>query len=59
MVERNGVVRGRAHDLESLYDPILEATGADDETRATLLGDRPASLPKIQEGTPRPSAESP
>ena len=38
VVDREGVVRGRTHDLESLYDAILEATGADAETRAEVLG---------------------
>ena len=37
-VDRDGVVRGRSHDVESLYDVILEATGADGETRAKLVG---------------------
>ncbi len=29
VVDRDGVVRGRSHEVESLYDVILEATGAD------------------------------
>ena len=38
-VDRDGVVLGRSHEVESLYDVILEATGADGETRAELVGD--------------------
>ena len=38
VVDREGVVRGRTHDVESLYDVILEATGAGDEARAEILG---------------------
>ena len=36
-VDREGVVLGRSHDVESLYEVILEATGADQETRAKLI----------------------
>ena len=36
-VDRDGLVLGRSHDVESLYDVILEATGADDETRAKVM----------------------
>ncbi len=43
VVDRDGVVRGRSHEVESLYDVILEATGADDETRAKLVGDEAAT----------------
>ena len=43
VVDRDGVVRGRSHEVESLYDVILEATDADDETRAKLVGDEPAT----------------
>ena len=43
VVDRDGVVRGRTHDVESLYDVILEATGADGETRAKLVGDEAAA----------------
>ena len=39
VVDREGVVLGRSHQVESLYDVILEAAGADGETRAALLGD--------------------
>ena len=39
VVDRDGVVRGRSHEVESLYDVILEATGADGETRAKLVGE--------------------
>lgn len=42
-VDREGIVRGRTHDVESLYEVILEATGADGETRAKLLGDEAAT----------------
>lgn len=38
-VDRDGLVLGRSHDVESLYGPILEATGADDETRAKVVGE--------------------
>ena len=38
VVDRDGVVRGRTHDLESLYGAILDATGADAEARAEVLG---------------------
>ena len=38
-VDRDGVVRGRSHSVESLYEVILEATGADDEARLELLGE--------------------
>ena len=41
VVARDGVIRGRSHEVESLYDVILEATGADGETRAKLGGDEP------------------
>ena len=43
VVDRDGVVRGRSHDVESLYDVILEATGADGETREMLVGDEAAT----------------
>ena len=43
VVDRDGVVRGRSHEVESLYDVILEATGADGETRAKLVGDEAAT----------------
>lgn len=36
-VGRDGAVLGRSHDVESLYEVILEATGADAEARAELL----------------------
>lgn len=36
-VDREGVVLGRSHEVESLYEVILEATGADEETRARLI----------------------
>ena len=36
-VDRDGLVLGRSHDVESLYDVILEASGADEETRAKLV----------------------
>ena len=36
-VDRDGAVLGRSHDVESLYDVILEATGADDEVRAKVM----------------------
>ena len=36
-VDRDGAVLGRSHDVESLYDVILEATEADAEARAELL----------------------
>ena len=36
-VDRDGAVLGRSHDVESLYGPILEATGADAETRAKVM----------------------
>ena len=39
VVDREGVVRGRTHDVESLYEVILEATGAGEEARAEILGD--------------------
>ncbi len=39
VVDREGVVRGRTHDLESLYEVILETTGASAEIRAQLIGD--------------------
>ncbi len=42
VVDRDGVVRGRTHELESLYEVILEATGADAETRAKLIRDQVA-----------------
>ena len=42
VVDRDGVVRGRTHELESLYEVILEATGADTETRAKLIRDEVA-----------------
>ena len=42
-VDREGVVLGRTHDVESLYGVILEATGADGDTRAKLVGDEEAS----------------
>ena len=38
-VDRDGLVLGRSHDVESLYDAILEAAGADEATRAELAGD--------------------
>ena len=38
-VDREGVVRGRSHSVESLYDVILQATGADEEARVELLGE--------------------
>ena len=38
VVDREGVVQGRTHEVESLYDVILEATGADSGTRAMLVG---------------------
>lgn len=38
-VDREGVVLGRSHEVESLYDVILEATGADEATRAKLVGE--------------------
>lgn len=40
-VDRDGAVLGRSHDVESLYDVILEATGADPEARAALLAGEP------------------
>ena len=43
-VDQDGVVLGRTHDVESLYAPILEATGADGETRSKLLGDETPGL---------------
>jgi len=42
-VDREGVVRGRSHEVESLYEVILEATGADAVTRAKLLGEEGAA----------------
>lgn len=38
VVDRDGMVRGRTHEVESLYDVILEATGASPEIRAMLAG---------------------
>ena len=38
VVDREGLVRGRTHDVESLYDVILEATGAGEDARAEILG---------------------
>ncbi len=38
-VDREGVVLGRSHDVESLYEVILDATGADGATRAKLVGE--------------------
>ena len=38
-VDRDGLVLGRSHAVESLYDVILEAAGADEATRAELAGD--------------------
>ena len=40
-VDRDGAVLGRSHDVESLYDVILEATEADAEARAELLAGEP------------------
>ena len=42
-VDRDGAVLGRSHDVESLYDVILEATGADPEARAELLAGEPVT----------------
>ncbi len=42
-VDRDGLVLGRSHDVESLYGPILEATGADDETRTKVVGEGAAT----------------
>ncbi len=38
-VDREGVILGRSHEVESLYEVILEASGADEEERSALLGD--------------------
>ena len=43
VVDRDGTVRGRSFELETLYEVILEATGADPETRSAILGDMAAS----------------
>ena len=37
VVDREGVVRGRSHEVESLYDVILEATGADETAISPLM----------------------
>ena len=42
-VDRDGAVLGRSHDVESLYDVILEATEADDEARAKVLAEEPVT----------------
>lgn len=42
-VDRDGVVRGRSHEVESLYEVILEATGADAVTRTKLLEEEGAA----------------
>ena len=36
VVDRDGTVRGRSFDLETLYDAILDATGADLEIRSAV-----------------------
>ena len=38
-VDRDGLVLGRSHEVEALYEVILEASGADEATRAELAGD--------------------
>ncbi len=38
-VDREGVILGRSHEVEALYEVILEAAGADEATRAELFGD--------------------
>ena len=40
-VDRDGAVLGRSHEVESLYEVILEAAGADAEARAELLAGEP------------------
>ena len=42
-VDRDGVVLGRSHEVESLYGPVLDATGADAGTRARVLGEEAAT----------------
>lgn len=37
VVDRDGTVRGRSFVLETLYEVILDATGADSETRSSFL----------------------
>ncbi len=36
LVDEQGIVRGRTHDVESLYDVVLDLTGAGSEVRAKL-----------------------
>ena len=38
-VDREGVILGRSHEVEALYEVILEAVGADEAARAELFGD--------------------
>ncbi len=42
-VDRDGAVLGSSHDVESLYDVILEATEADAEARVELLAGEPVT----------------
>ena len=42
-VDKDGVVLGRSHEVESLYDVILEATGANGAIRAELIGEKVAT----------------
>ena len=43
VVDRDGTVLGRSVDLGALYEVILEATGASEQTRLALLADAKAS----------------
>ena len=38
-VDRDGLVLGRSHEVEALYEVILEASGADEATRTELVAD--------------------
>ena len=38
-VDREGVILGRSHEVEALYEVILEAAGADEATWTELVGD--------------------
>ncbi len=37
-VDRDGAILGRSHELEPLIGPILEAAGADEQTRGRMTG---------------------